>query len=271
MPFITRKVIFTGFIATIIALVALAGFVWSGIYNIAADEAHSRPVYAVLETLRERSIAVRADALRVPDLGDPARIRRGAGNYDAMCVSCHLSPGAAETELSAGLYPAPPNLSRASVAAAEAFWVIKHGIKASGMPAWGKNMGDENVWDLVAFVQQLPTFDSEHYKALVASSGGHAHGGGESIMHGSEDSPDEHNDGADEHGGHEHGAMPGGDEQQGHMHDGSTAVERTAAGEPAVVVHRHADGTVESHPAPQATPAEHDHDQQHDNDQQHDH
>src|SRR3546814_5799512 len=42
-------------------------------------------------------------------------------------------------------------------------------------------------------------------------------------------------------------------------HDGSTAVERTAAGEPAVVVHRHADGTVESHPAPQATPAEHDH------------
>lgn len=187
MPVITRKTIVTGASVTITALVALAGFVWSGLYNIAADDAHSRPVYAVLETLRERSIDVRANRVQVPDLGNPERIRRGAGNYEAMCVGCHLSPGAAETELSAGLYPAPPNLSQTRVAAAKAFWVIKHGIKASGMPAWGKRMHDEYVWDLTAFVQQLPTLDATHYQTLVASSGGHSHGGGESNMHGSDE------------------------------------------------------------------------------------
>src|SRR3546814_1099025 len=55
----------------------------------------------------------------------------------AMCTGCHLAPGMSETEMSRGLYPAPPDLTKTTVEAAEAFWVIKHGIKASGMPAWG--------------------------------------------------------------------------------------------------------------------------------------
>ena len=125
-----------------------------GVYNVAADDPHSRPVYALLETARERSIEVRAAKLQLPtNLDDPERIRQGAGNYNAMCVTCHLSPDAAATEMSKGLYPAPPNLSKQPVAPAEAFWVIKHGIKASGMPAWGGSMDDEFIWNMSAFLQ----------------------------------------------------------------------------------------------------------------------
>lgn len=254
MLFITRKSIVASVVIVIVVLAALAGFLWSGIYNIGADDAHSKPVHAMLQMLRERSIAVRAAAVSVPDLDDPERIRRGAGNYDAMCVGCHLAPGMAATELSAGLYPAPPNLSQAHIDAAEAFWVVKHGIKASGMPAWGKRMGDAYLWDLIAFVQQLPTLDAAGYRALVASSGGHSHGGGESMAHGDEDHGGDHHEGADEHS-----AMPGGDEPQGHTHGDSAASDHATAGETATVTHRHADGTVESHPAP----AEHDHDHEH--------
>ena len=87
----------------------------------------------------------------------------------------------ADTELSRGLYPAPPNLSKETVDAASAFWIIKHGIKASGMPAWGKSMSDDYIWNMVAFLQRLPKLDDEQYKALVATSGGHDHGGGETM------------------------------------------------------------------------------------------
>ena len=163
------------------ALTLAGGFIWFGLYNIAADDTHTRPVYTVLETLRERSIAVRANELQVPDLSDPARIRQGAGNYNAMCTGCHLAPGMAATEMSMGLYPSPPDLTRITVDAAEAFWVIKHGIKASGMPAWGKSMQDEYIWNIAAFVQTLPKLDQAQYNALVASSGGHSHGGGETM------------------------------------------------------------------------------------------
>lgn len=159
---------------------AAAAFLHAGIYNVAADDPHLPVTHAMLETLRDASIARRAAALEVPaDLMDPARVLQGAGNYDAMCVQCHLAPGMASTELSRGLYPAPPDLTRERVGAAEAFWVIRHGIKGSGMPAWSGSMDDAYVWNMAAFLQRLPTLDAAAYRAMVASSGGHSHGGGE--------------------------------------------------------------------------------------------
>lgn len=184
MPFVTRKTLLVLGGLSAAAVFAAGGFVWSGVYNIAADDLHTRPVYALMDTMRERSIAVRANKLHPPpNLDDPALIRQGAGNYNAMCMSCHLAPGMAETELSKGLYPAPPNLSKQTVDAASAFWVIKHGIKASGMPSWGKSMSDEYIWNMVAFLQKMPEMSPEQYQALVATSGGHDHGGGESMPH----------------------------------------------------------------------------------------
>lgn len=155
-----------------------AVFIWSGAYNIAADEPHWPLTERVMETLRDRSIAERASDIAVPRLEDESLIRAGAGNYDAMCAGCHLKPGVENTEQSVGLYPAPPNLARKPVDdPAAAFWVIKHGIKMSGMPAWGESMEDEYIWGMVAFLRQLPDMSADHYDELVEASGGHRHGG----------------------------------------------------------------------------------------------
>src|SRR5690349_2879167 len=190
MPFVTRKSLLTLGVLSGLAVAVLSGFVWSGLYNIGADDQHTRPVYAVLETLRERSIQARASGLVVPDLTDPALIRQGAGNYDSMCTGCHLAPGMQGTELSRGLYPAPPAFAAVAKGnPAHHFWVIKHGIKASGMPAWGKSMDDQYIWGMVAFIQQLPRLDAESYRAMVASSGGHSHGGAETAEHHHQDEP----------------------------------------------------------------------------------
>lgn len=175
-------------ILTVVALAAVtaaagAAFVWSGVYDVGADAKHTDAVKALLATTRNRSIEVRADDLKVPDLNDESRITQGAGNYDAMCAQCHLAPGMQRTELSKGLYPEPPNLTKKKVEPAHAFWVIKHGLKASGMPAWGVSMKDEYIWDMAAFLQKLPDLDEQQYHRMVASSGGHSHGGGESAGH----------------------------------------------------------------------------------------
>lgn len=157
--------------------VAAAGlFIWTGAYNIAADEPHWSSTEQVMETVRDRSVEARISSIVVPALDDEALIRTGAGNYDAMCVDCHLKPGEDHTELSAGLYPGPPNLGQdRSEDPAEAFWVIKHGIKMSGMPAWGKSMEDEYIWGMVAFLQQLPGMSADQYHELVEASEGHTH------------------------------------------------------------------------------------------------
>ena len=152
-------------------------FVWSGAYNVAADEPHWRAMERMIETLRVRSIAARSSDIAVPKLDDETMIRAGAGNYDAMCAGCHLEPGVASTEQSAGLYPAPPDLTEHRLDdPAAAFWTIKHGIKMTGMPAWGKSMADEHIWNMVAFLQRLPSLSPRQYRELVEASGGHAHG-----------------------------------------------------------------------------------------------
>jgi len=88
-----------------------------------------------------------------------------------MCSGCHLAPGMQRTEISQGLYPRAPELRRGSqLRQAEEFWVVKHGIKATGMPAWGVTHDDELLWDVVAFLRKLPELTPDQYQALVKSA-----------------------------------------------------------------------------------------------------
>jgi mono/diheme cytochrome c family protein len=161
------------------ALLALLGGaaigIYAGVYNIAADVPHTQPVYWLFETVRERSVAARARDIKVPDdLNDPKRISRGAGQYADMCSVCHLAPGMKRTEMSRGLYPRAPELRRKTdLTLAEQFWIIKHGVKMTGMPAWGVTHRDGLLWDVVAFVRKLPELTPEQYEALVKSAPKH--------------------------------------------------------------------------------------------------
>jgi mono/diheme cytochrome c family protein len=182
----------------LIVLILCFVFIRSGAYNVAADVPHATLTHSAMEKVRTASIERRSAHIEVPPLGDAALVTSGAGNYDAMCAGCHLKPGVDATEMSRGLYPAPPNfMTRPPGDAAAAFWVIKHGIKMSGMPAWGQSMEDEYVWGLVAFLKELPDMSADRYRELVEASGGHQHGGSESGMEaegsasGHDDSPGE--------------------------------------------------------------------------------
>jgi mono/diheme cytochrome c family protein len=170
-----------GMVALILAIAIT--YINTGAYNVAADVPHWTPVRSILEMVRTRSIARHSAGIEVPALDDAALVTSGAGNYDAMCAGCHLKPGVESTEMSRGLSPAPPSLvERSPAKPATDFWVIKHGIKMTGMPAWGKSMDDRHIWGLVAFVNELPGMTSDRYLELVLTSGGHQHGGLEGGM-----------------------------------------------------------------------------------------
>jgi mono/diheme cytochrome c family protein len=161
---------------TVIVLVVIAAFagifIYAGVYNIGADAPHSRLVYNVLQELRERAVSSHANGIKAPaDLSDQKRIAAGAGLYNEMCTGCHLGPGVERSELSQGLYPAAPELARGDdLSPAEQFWVIKHGVKLTAMPAWGKTHDDQLIWDMVAFIDKLPRMTRQQYRAAVASA-----------------------------------------------------------------------------------------------------
>ena len=196
------KTIKTLLIAAIFLALAGALVVVSGAYNVAANQPHTDPVYNLLELARNRSISVRAESILVPqDLSDVSRIKRGAGNYDAMCVGCHLKPGLANTELRKGMYPQPPDLTdHEHEDPAESFWIIKHGIKMTGMSAWSAGgVDDETIWDIVALLQAMPDMTADEYTQLVASSEGHSHAGADDHGHGGNMGGRAHSDSAHDH------------------------------------------------------------------------
>ena len=162
------------FVAVLLVLIAAFGgiFIYAGVYNIGADSPHSRLVYNLLQDLRQNAVARGAEGIAVPkDLNDARRIAAGAGLYQEMCTGCHLGPGLERTEMSQGLYPPAPELARGDdLSPAEQFWTIKHGVKLTAMPAWGKTHSDELIWDMVAFIRQMPKMNPEQYKATVASA-----------------------------------------------------------------------------------------------------
>jgi len=158
-------------LATLAVLIlVLVLFALSGAYDVGADQPHSSPVRAFLNIVRERSVARRAATVQVPSLDDPQGVREGAEHYNAMCVDCHLAPGITVSEIRAGLTPAPPNLSQHVVDPRIAYWTIKHGIKMTGMPAWGKTHDDAEIWNIVSFVQQLPHMTPDAYRAIVLAT-----------------------------------------------------------------------------------------------------
>lgn len=156
-----------------------AGYLFSGLYPVGADVPHTRPVLWLLQTLRERSIERASRDIAVPPLDDPQSLLSGGADYNDMCAGCHLKPGRKESDFSVGLYPRPPNLTARvddpggrhddeMQTARRRFWVIKHGIKASGMPAWGRTHDDQRIWAMVAFLRRLPELTPLQYQILTA-------------------------------------------------------------------------------------------------------
>lgn len=216
-----KKIMGTLVVAFAVFATAVAGAVYFGAISVAADEPHTEVVHGFLEAARNRSIAVRAESIEVPNLNGADKVQAGSGNYDAMCASCHLKPGQSASELSKGLYPSPPNLTQTGINGdpARTFWVIKHGIKASGMPAWGQSMEDQYIWEMVAFLGELPSLSAEEYRTLVAASGGHSHGGGETAPHGDHHSGAQGSDGhAEDHHGADEGGQPSQMQPNTHIH-----------------------------------------------------
>lgn len=166
-------------------VMALAGalFIASGIYDIAAATPHWPVTTWVMEQTRNRSIAMHAAGIKVPPwLDDSANVVLGTEHFAAHCASCHGAPGVPRSEAAEGLYPRPPDLAHtpAQYSRAELFWIVRNGIKMTGMPAWSDH-SDEELWTTVAFIEKLPGMTEADYGKLVMQSmksgGRHMHDG----------------------------------------------------------------------------------------------
>jgi mono/diheme cytochrome c family protein len=157
----------------------LAGLAYSGLPDVSASGSESAGLRWFLQTTREQAVERRAADLVVPNLDGEEQLAAGARAFDEMCAGCHGAPGREPFLGAKYMNPEPPDFgeSAGEQTQAELFWVIKHGIRMTGMPAWGPTHSDTELWELAKFVERLPGLSTDEYRSLVARAGddGHAH------------------------------------------------------------------------------------------------
>ena len=161
-----------GALATLAAL-CIAAVVYGGLYDVAATAQHTSPVHALLETTMHASVRRRARDVAVPaSLDSPQRVRHGAACFRAHCEQCHGGPGAGAAPIGMAMQPVPGSLIGAARTwrAGELYWITRHGIKMSGMPAWQYHLSEPQLWAVVAFVQRLPDLTAATYAELMVQS-----------------------------------------------------------------------------------------------------
>ena len=157
-----------------VAVLGLAGILlaWSGLYNVAASRGHWAIVEWFLAFGMQNSVELRAMSIKAPPLDSPDLIRLGAGHFHSGCAFCHGAPGLAVSPTAQHMLPSPPHLptSMRPWSAEELFWIIKHGIKYTGMPGWVALEREDEIWAVVAFLTQIAKTDAQTYRNLALAS-----------------------------------------------------------------------------------------------------
>jgi mono/diheme cytochrome c family protein len=160
---------------TILGAIFAAVFFFGGFFNVAANQMDPDIVNRLLESVREASIARHSTDQPPVSLDDAATVQAGARAFSQRgCVYCHGGPGADWAKFSEGLNPGPPDLKDVAndLSAQEIFWVVRNGIKMTGMPSFAASdppVPDQEIWTIAAFVKKLPNVSEDDYKAWTAA------------------------------------------------------------------------------------------------------
>ena len=143
----------------IAAIVAGGVFFFGGFYDVSAVNGGDQAVEWAVRNVREASVHRQAKAPPQPAwFGKPETVKAGAQEFaEEGCANCHGAPGVKPEKFARGMDPDPPDLGRVGRKAdpAAIFWVVKHGIRMTGMPGFGDHVKDEDIWKLTAFVKQM--------------------------------------------------------------------------------------------------------------------
>lgn len=154
-----------GFIAGVIAsiLVAFIGgylLLQSGVIPANADAEPGGIELWVAGHSLDATLRNQAPKQANPIALTDANLVEGITLYGQHCAICHGTAAGASSAspVAQGLYPAPPQLAEEGVEDdpdGVSYWKIKHGIRLTGMPAWGRTLTDRQIWTLALFLKHM--------------------------------------------------------------------------------------------------------------------
>src|SRR5690606_16328333 len=134
--------------------------------NVAATGGHWPVTDWFLHWVMQNSVKTHSMGIEAPDLSNPGLVHRAAGHYQTGCAPCHGAPGEKQNPVMRMATPPPPELYHVNEKwePHHLFWIVKHGVRFTGMPGWVAPERDEEIWSMVAFLRELPTMSAERYR-----------------------------------------------------------------------------------------------------------
>ncbi|MBB4858348.1 cytochrome c553 [Novosphingobium chloroacetimidivorans] len=163
---ITLKRALLGVLAVVLLALAVG---WSGAINVAASSGHWKVTEWFLHWVMRNSVQTRSYWQAPEGPADPSGLVSAAGHFALSCAGCHGAPGQRPSPVMQGATPPAPNLSinAREWTDRQLFWILQHGVKYSGMPAWPAKGREDEVRRMVAFVRRLPGMTPAQYRELT--------------------------------------------------------------------------------------------------------
>jgi mono/diheme cytochrome c family protein len=145
-----------GALATLVVLVGgVLLYFWLGLFPIGADNPPGRIEHTLAKMAADAYVARNQTGEKNPAQPTPANLIEGAQKYEAHCAVCHGGTAKKVSPLKTNFSPAVPQIINKIPHDDDAplFWVTKHGIRMTGMPAWAGVLSDDEIWKVIAFVK----------------------------------------------------------------------------------------------------------------------
>lgn len=163
--------------AVAIVLVLLAGFLYVrlGFFDPRADIAVGSLESKIAMPSLDAAIDRRAPESKNPVEPTEANLTAGIKVYQANCASCHGDVGHPHGALAESLYPRAPQFieDAPDMPENQNYYIIAHGIRLSGMPAWKQVLSEQEMWQvttLLSHMDKLPAQVSDAWKAMAGGS-----------------------------------------------------------------------------------------------------
>ena len=164
-----RTILLTLVFAAILTGLSAVAYMYTGRYDVAANKPENPIIAPLLSMTSDRSVTWHAQGIVAPSIAAAPMAEKGFLIYRGDCLMCHGAPGKYPTDLGGGMQPQPPRLwlSTKDLSPAEVFWIIKNGIKMTGMPSWQKVHNDKAIWSIVAFIkEQFPKLSPQAFARM---------------------------------------------------------------------------------------------------------
>lgn len=160
----------------IVSVIVLIGFSIIASMLMHGFSARDKPTAleaALARSMRRLAMPRAARTAKNPVPFSDEVLSEGRSHFADHCALCHGNDGRGETQIGRNLYPKAPDMASSatqSLTDGELFYIIKNGIRLTGMPAWGEDRPEDDraSWELVHFIRHLPRMTQEEVEDMKA-------------------------------------------------------------------------------------------------------